>query len=907
METPLKLLLVDDDEVDRRAVRRSLDSAGLPVELTELTDATATRDAIAGQRFDCMLLDYRLPHSDGLDVLRAVRSAGFEAPVIMLTGQGDEQLAVELMKAGAADYLSKSAIGPKLARSIVTAVELHRAREVARDAELQNAALRRIGTAISANLNLDDIVQKVTDEATSLCRAAFGAFFYNVVDAKQGSYMLYTLSGVSRAHFEKFPMPRVTQIFGPTFRGEGTIRSDDITRDPRYGKSAPYYGMPKGHLPVRSYLAVPVVSRSGEVHGGLFFGHADTGVFSERDERMLEAVAGQAALVLDNAQLYQASQRARAEAEVDRDRYRTAMIATKEAERSLELLANAGKVVVGSSDLDAMLQAIAKMFVPDYADWCSIVLRDESGRLTLGACASTDPKIVDTIRAFTARHPLRPTTTVGSPHVARTGAPHLMREVTEADLRAMANDDEEALQELRALELRSALVVPLTAQGRVLGTLSLCSRTPERKFSAADIPLVEEVGLRTAAAIESARLYSLAQQERLRAEEANRAKDEFLAVVSHEIRNPLNAIMGWANVLLTGSLGPEQTKRAIATIERNAKAQAQLIEDLLDVSRIVTGKMRIEVGPVEIVRVVENALDVVRHAADAKGVRLQPILDRAAGPLMGDADRLQQVVWNLLSNAVKFTPKGGRVVIRLQRIDSSVVVTVEDTGEGIDPLFLPYVFDRFRQADMATTRIKQGLGLGLAIVRHIAELHGGSIDAFSEGQGKGATFTLRLPVSPLRSTGTHAAGTPLVMSRTSAIPEPFHCPPEVDGLRILVVDDEPDARELLVSMLTHCKATVFAAGSAKEAIAVLRSERPDILVSDIGMPEVDGYGLIGEVRGLTADEGALTPAIALTAYARAEDRTRALLAGFNMHVAKPIEPAELLAAVAGVAGRHRGR
>jgi signal transduction histidine kinase/DNA-binding response OmpR family regulator len=907
METPLQLLLVDDDEVDRRTVRRSLEGAGLPFELTELTDPTATREAMARQRFDCILLDYRLPKTDGLDVLRAVRNSGFEAPVIMLTGQGDEQLAVELMKAGAADYLSKSTLGPDLARSIASAVELHRAREAVRDVQLQNAALRRIGTAISANLDLHDIVQKVTDEATSLCRAAFGAFFYNVADPERGSYMLYALSGVSRDHFDKFPMPRVTAIFGPTFRGECIMRSDDITKDPRYGKSAPYYGMPEGHLPVRSYLAVSVVSRSGEVHGGLFFGHANPGVFGERDERMLEAVAGQAALAIDNAQLYQASQRARAEAEIDRDRYRAAMLATKEAERSLELLANTGKVAVSTSDPSAMLEAVARVFVPGYADWCSIVLRDDAGRLNLAACASSDPSIAAVIRSFTARHPLRPTTTAGSPQVARSGSPHLMSEVTEADLRAMANDDDDALQELRGLELRSALVVPLMAQGRVLGTLSLCSRSPERRFSAADIPLVEEVGLRTAAAIESSRLYVVAQQERQRAEEANRAKDEFLAVVSHEIRNPLNAIMGWANVLLTGSLGPEQTKRAIATIERNAKAQAQLIEDLLDVSRIVTGKMRIEVGPVEIVRVVENALDVVRHAADAKGVRLQPILDRGAGPLMGDADRLQQVVWNLLSNAVKFTGKGGRVVIRLQRIDSSVMIIVEDTGEGIDPLFLPHVFDRFRQADMATTRTKQGLGLGLAIVRHIAELHGGSIDAFSEGQGKGSTFTLRLPVSPLRSTGIHAAGTPLVMSRTSTIPEPFQCPPEIEGLRILVVDDEPDARELLVSMLSHCKASVLAASSAKEALAMLHSERPDLLVSDIGMPEVDGYELIREVRALPADAGALTPAIALTAYARAEDRTKALLSGFNMHVSKPIEPAELLAAIAGVAGRHRSR
>jgi signal transduction histidine kinase/DNA-binding response OmpR family regulator len=904
MDTPLKLLLVDDDEVDRRAVRRALEGAGLSFELAELTEPTAARGAITSQRFDCILLDYRLPQRDGLDVLREVRQIGFDAPVIMLTGQGDEQLAVELMKAGAADYLVKSALDPKqLARSITSAVELYRARELARDAELRNAALNRIGAAIAASLDLDEIVQKVTEEATALCRAAFGAFFYNVVDPDQNRYMLYTIAGVPRSHFEQFPMPRVTEIFGPTFRGEGTIRSGDITRDPRYGKSAPYHGMPAGHLPVRSYLAVSVVSRSGEVIGGLFFGHADREVFSERDARMLEGVAGQAALAIDNAHLYQASQRARAEAERERDRYREAMLATKEAERALELLANAGKAVIGTDDLGTMLDAITRIFIPDLGDWCSIVLRDENDKLKLAACSATDPAIESAIRSFVARYPLRSNATTGSPRAVRAGMTQLMSDVSEEQLRGMARD-EEALAELRALGLRSALVVPLKAQDRVLGSLSVCSRAPERRYTAADVPVFEEVGRRTAAAIEASRLYALAQQERRRAEEANRAKDEFLAVVSHEIRNPLNAIMGWANVLLTGSLNPEQAHRAVSTIERNAKAQAQLIEDLLDVSRIVTGKMRIEVAPVDIGRVIENALDVVRHAADAKGVRLQPILDRSAGPLMGDADRLQQVVWNLLSNAVKFTTKGGRVVIRLQRIDSSIVITVEDTGLGIDPMFLPHVFDRFRQADMATTRVKQGLGLGLAIVRHIAELHGGSIDAFSEGLEKGSTFTLRLPVSPLRSTGIHGAGTPLVMSRTSSAPEPFTCPPELDGLRILVVDDEPDARELLVSMLTHCKAEVQAAGSAEEALDVLRARRPDLLVSDIGMPETDGYALIQRIRALP-DNMALIPAIALTAYARAEDRTKALLAGFNMHVSKPIEPAELLAAIAGVSGRRR--
>jgi PAS domain S-box-containing protein len=383
------------------------------------------------------------------------------------------------------------------------------------------------------------------------------------------------------------------------------------------------------------------------------------------------------------------------------------------------------------------------------------------------------------------------------------------------------------------------------------------------------------------------------------AEEANQLKDEFLATVSHELRTPLTAVLGWVQLLRTGTLPPDKRERALATVERNARAQGQLIEDLLDVSRIMTGKLKLEVSSVDVSHVVEAALESLRPAAEAKGIRIQAALD-SAGTIMGDASRLQQVVWNLLSNAVKFTPKGGRVQVLVERRDSSVEVSVADTGQGISAQFLPHVFERFRQADGSTTRKAGGLGLGLAIVRHLVELHGGTVSAASEGEGRGATFVVSLPQA-------------VAMRRELKVPpvlrgplqaQENHCPPQLVGLRLLIVDDEEDTRELLRSLLETCGGLVTTASSPEEALSMMRRESFDVLVSDIGMPEEDGYRFIARVRALPAAQGGDISAVALTAYTRMEDRTRALLAGFNTHVPKPIEPVELLAVIASLATRR---
>ena len=388
------------------------------------------------------------------------------------------------------------------------------------------------------------------------------------------------------------------------------------------------------------------------------------------------------------------------------------------------------------------------------------------------------------------------------------------------------------------------------------------------------------------------------QEARAAAEAANRMKDEFLATLSHELRTPLNAMLGWTRLLNTRKFDEATTARAMETIERTARSQAQLVEDLLDVSRIIQGKLRLNVRPIDLASVIEAVLDSIRPAADAKAIQLQSVLAPAAGSVAGDSDRLQQIIWNMLSNAIKFTPNEGRVQVRLERISSHVEMTITDTGQGISPDFVPFVFDRFRQADSSMTRSYSGLGLGLAIVRHLVELHGGTVFAESGGENQGATFVVQLPLMPIRlETSNSERIHPTVGSGV-----PFDNLTALDGLHVLVVDDDADTRMFLCTVLEECGASVTVASSVAEAIEVIKL-KPDVLVSDIGMPGEDGYALISKVRALPKEQGGQIPAAALTAYARAEDRTRSLLEGFQIHIPKPVEPAELAAVVANLAGR----
>lgn len=586
--------------------------------------------------------------------------------------------------------------------AVGTVIEVQDARPQL-DQQRVRDALHGIGLMILQELDHEKIVQAVTDTATTLTGAQFGAFFYNVRDQAGESYTLYTISGVPKEHFSKFPLPRNTHLFGPTFRGEGTIRSDNILLDPRYGKMGPHLGMPAGHLPVCSYLAVAVTLGDGEVVGGLFFGHENPGVFKEEHERLVETLAAQAAIGLNKASLYQ-----------------EALFAKRRAEQE---------------------------------------------------------------------------------------------------------------------------------------------------------------------ASEKQQLYEEAAR-------ANEAKDQFLATVSHELRTPLTSILGWAQMLTSGKLNDAMAQRAIETIERNARAQAQIVEDLLDISRIVSGKLRLNVQLFSPHAAVEAAAEALRPAALAKGIAVQLVIDPLAGPISGDPDRLQQIVWNLLSNAIKFTPKGGRVHLALQRHHSNVHIVVTDNGTGIPADFLPRIFDSFTQVDATSSRKQGGLGLGLAIVRKLAELHGGTVSVHSDGPGMGASFTVSLPVAPLASLGAQQApGAAAEGARRALDTEKFG----LAGMRVLLVEDDDDARNMLAAVLSSAGATVDAASHAGQALALWDSIDPDLIVSDIGMPEMDGHEFIAEVRRREKEAGRPSvPAVALTAYARIQDRMRALTSGFQMHVAKPVEPVELL-------------
>jgi signal transduction histidine kinase/ActR/RegA family two-component response regulator len=428
----------------------------------------------------------------------------------------------------------------------------------------------------------------------------------------------------------------------------------------------------------------------------------------------------------------------------------------------------------------------------------------------------------------------------------------------------------------------------------LLSTIRSALRARRRQYD-----VREHLAGETRAREERERLLMLERAARSEAEAASRLKDEFLATVSHELRTPLTAVLGWIHILRGGRLDDKGASRALETIERNARSQNQLIEDLLDVSRIITGKLRLDVRPLDPASIIESAIEAVLPAAEAKEILVSKALDSGVNSISGDPARLQQMVWNLLSNAIKFTPHGGHVEVRLERVNSQIEISVKDSGDGIKKEFLPYVFDRFRQEDGTTARKHGGLGLGLAIVRHLVELHGGTVQADNNSEEAGATFTIRLPVLPIyqRQADTeesHTAG--------RDAPLRVEYPDNLAGMEVLVVDDEADTLELIKVLLGQCGAEVTTASSAAEALSLLERMTPHVIISDIGMPSEDGFEFIRKVRELPPEKGGKVPAVALTAYARAEDRLRVLRSGYQMHLSKPVELAELVAVVANVAG-----
>ena len=562
-------------------------------------------------------------------------------------------------------------------------------------------------------------------------------------------------------------------------------------------------------------------------------------------------------------------------------------------ERALFLI-ELSRLLGSSLANDRMLSRIARRAVPLLGDLCAIDIQDADGSLRRAACAHVDATKEGVAYEARARYGFSATAPGGVPAVLTSRRSTLVSPATAADLEQAAQNAEQ-LQLFQQLGVGAWMIVPMIARERAFGAVTFAITESDRRYDRTDLLFAEAVVSQVAVAGDNARLYVAAEAAREAAEAANSAKDQFLSTLSHELRTPLNAVYGWATMLERGQLGAEQAQRALQIILRNVNAQVRLIDDLLDLSRVASGKLRLAVQPVDLQRVVEEALDGIRPAAAAKNIRLQPVLASPGGPVSGDPDRLQQVVWNLLSNAVKFTPKGGRVQIQLQRVSSHVELLVSDTGQGIQPDLLPYVFDRLRQGDSSSTRSHGGLGLGLALVRHFVELHGGIVFAESPGEGRGATFVVKLPLMTARPAELATERTPPTFQRASA--------QSLAGLRILVVDDNPTAVDLNREILSQVGAEVRGCTSGAEALQLLQQWRPAVLVSDIEMPGLDGYTLLRQIRALAPDQGGKTPAVALSAYNRPEDRVRSLRAGFNFHVSKPVEPNELTVIVASLAGR----
>jgi PAS domain S-box-containing protein len=564
----------------------------------------------------------------------------------------------------------------------------------------------------------------------------------------------------------------------------------------------------------------------------------------------------------------------------------------KRAEQRAAFLVEASGLLTGSLDYEATLKAITNLAVPTIADWCAVdIVSGSGGTLERLAAAHADPGKAEAVRTVRECYE-DPTSPYSVGMVVRNGTPAMVSHISDEMLVQAARGDEECVGLLRTLGLVSYIGVPLVAHGRTFGAISLVSAQSGRHYTDDDLHFAEELAYRAAIAIDNIKAYK-------EVEFANRLKDEFLATFSHELRTPLNAILGYARMMQSGTLTAEKQPRALDIIERNATSLSQIVEDVLDVSRIITGKLRLDIQPVDLPEIVKNAVDTVSAAVAAKHVRLQTIVDPGAAPVSGDPDRLQQIVWNLVSNAVKFTPKGGRVQVRVERINSHVEITVSDTGIGIRPDFLPHIFERFRQADSGTAREHAGLGLGLAIARHLVELHGGTIHALSAGEGHGATFQVRLPVMIVQSGRPADARYAHPRSSTPMTPTTV----SLESLHVLAVDDDSDALMISREILEAAGARVTTFDSAESVLDEIGGVRPDVIVADVGLPRLDGFELIKRIRQLPDAALSQIPAAALTAYARAEDRVKVLQSGFQMHLAKPIDPSELIVAVAALAKR----
>ncbi len=741
------------------------------------------------------------------------------------------------------------------------------------DAELRETQARLMGLALASGKILAAISSDaVMSEAIDLARGVFVADAYAMWRVDQaGNWRIVRAVGVS----ETFACRVI-----PTDPGTSQVPFDepfvceDVATAPLLADLHDTYER-EG---IASLIVFPLAIR-GERRGTLVFYSQRPRTYGQMDIQVGRALASLAAAALTSVELL--------------EEQRTAREGADHARQQAAFLAEAGTVLSASLDYEATLTAVANLAVPSIADWCAVDIVDERGALQRVAVAHVDPAKLEYARTLEQRYPADPNAPGGVREAIRTGKATFMSRIPAALLDAAARDEEHR-RILRELRLTSYICAPMMARGNAFGAITFVSAESGREYSENDVRFARELAARASLAVENSRAYA-------RANEASRLKDEFLATLSHELRTPLNAVLGYARMMRQHHVAPEKTGEALEIVERNATALRQIIEDVLDVSRIVAGRMRLNVAPVDLPSVLHEACATVMPAAEAKGVRVESVIDPLTTPVSGDADRLQQVVWNLLSNAIKFTPRSGRVQLRLARVNSHVEIAVSDTGRGIASEFLPFVFERFRQADATFSREQGGLGLGLAIAKQLTELHGGTIEASSDGPGRGATFTIRLPLMIVHS----SLGTAELREQPKADRQPpaLADVPRLDGVSVLAVDDEGDSLNLLRAILEGAGATVTTSASASAAIDALGARRFDVMIADIGMPGTDGLQLIRMVRQL-AEPARSVPAAALTAYARSQDRITALASGFHMHLVKPIDPLELIVAVSALAVRR---
>jgi PAS domain S-box-containing protein len=763
-------------------------------------------------------------------------------------------LTVSPMKNEAGEIVGISKIARDLSEQRRAEQDLERARAGQVDLQRRLMMLVSASSSLLVSPRVEDVMPAALNLVTQLL-AADGCAIWRF---HRGAWRIGAFQGVSEPFARRVITTFQNAAVGPVPFADPII-AEDVAVLPMLEEHRGAFAAES----IVSLLAIPL--RVGaDLSGTLVAYYRSRHSFTDVEIETARALGNLVSAAITTAELYDAQRRSREQS---------------------DLLAETTAALAGSLDYHEILRRIARLAVPHLADWCAVDLENENGVVERLAVAHVDSAKIEKARQLQEKYPADPESPSGVHQVLRTGAPILVSEVTDEMLEARARSPEH-LAAIRELGVRSYMSVPLRAHNRTLGVLSFVAGDSGRRYDALDLQFVQDLASRAAMAVENARAYEEARR-------ANRLKDEFLATLSHELRTPLNAILGYARMLKSGMVNPERLPRAVEIIHKNAVALTKIVEDVLDVSRIVSGKLRLKTQTLDLAPVLAVSVETVQPAAEAKGIALHGVMEPGPSQVVGDPDRLQQVMWNILSNAVKFTPSGGAVTVRLEPADGHVDIVVTDTGVGIAPEFIPHIFERFRQGDSRFAREFGGLGLGLAIARHIVEMHGGTIEASSEGLGKGSTFRVRLPM-------THAirpAGDP-----EPAAPRTAQGSLRLEGIHVLVVDDDADALSMVRELLESAGATVTTALSAGEALALIEQRPPDLLLSDIGMPAMDGFELIRRIRELPPSMRHL-PAAALTAYAQPEDRSRALRSGFQAHLAKPIDPGELLTAVETLAGR----